>query len=257
MLYGTLSTGYKPGGFRLGGMQDNPDTLENESIVDNEELTAYEIGYKGTISDSLSLSSALFYYDYADIQVELGILDPRSGIVTSRLANASDTDVYGFELESTWAATDRLTLLANYSYLNSEYKENFFVSDNKTNTVRNVKGNELNRTPNNKFAIAGLYAQPLATGQLVFSANYTWIDEQFVTVFNDSIETIDSYQQLNGRITWQPGSGRYLLALFGNNLTDELSYANDYSVSALADGVRRSGRPINPRIYGFEAAIFF
>ena len=257
MVYGTVSTGYKPGGFRLGGMQDNPDTTANESIVDNEELISYEIGYKGTIADVLYISSAIFYYDYQDIQVELDILDPNTGIVTSKLANASDTDVYGFEIESTWAATERLTLLGNYSYLNSEYQEDFFVSDNKTNEVRNVKGNELNRTPNNKFSLAATYAQPIGDGALVVSGNYSWIDEQYMTVFNDDIETVDSYHQLNGRISWQPGSGKYELALFGLNLTDELSYANDYSVSALADGVRRSGRPINPRTYGFEAAVFF
>ena len=187
----------------------------------------------------------------------MDILDPRSGIVTSKLANASSTEVYGFEIESTWAATERLIVLGNYSYLNSEYQDDFFVSDNKTGDVRNVKGNELNRTPNNKFSLAAIYSQPVGDGALVFSGNYSWIDDQYVTVFNDDIETIESYYQLNGRISWQPSSGRYEIAAYGLNLTDELSYANDYSVSALVDGVRRSGRPINPRTYGIEAAIFF
>ncbi|WP_439100808.1 TonB-dependent receptor [Congregibacter sp.] len=257
MAYATVSTGYKPGGFRLGGLQDDPATPENESIVDNEELTAYELGYKGSLGGSWSVSSALFFYDYSDIQVELDILDPRTGIVTSQLANASSADVYGFELESTWLASEKLTVIGNYSYLSSEYTDDFFVSDNKSNEIRNVKGNELNRTPNNKFTLAALYAQPIGDGTLLFSGNYSWIDEQYVTVFNDDIETIDSYEQLNGRVTWQPASGRYQVALYGVNLTDELSFANDFAVSALADGVRRSGRPINPRTYGLEVAIFF
>ncbi len=257
MVYGTVSTGYKPGGFRLGGMQDDPDTDLNESIVDNEELISYEFGYKGVIGDVLSISSAIFYYDYQDIQVELGILDPQTGIVTSKLANASDTDVYGFEVESTWAATEKLTVFANYSYLTSEYQEDFFVSDNKTNDVRNVKGNELNRTPNNKFSLAATYLQPIGDGAVLLSGNYSWVDDQYMTVFNDDIETVDSYSTLNGRISWQPASAKYEIAIYGQNLTDELSYANDYSVSALADGVRRSGRPINPRTYGIEAAIYF
>ncbi len=257
MAYATVSTGYKPGGFRLGGLQDDPATPENESIVDNEELTAYELGYKGTIGGSLSVSTAVFFYDYTDIQVELDILDPDSGIVTSQLANAASADIYGFELESTWSASDRLTLIGNYSYLSSEYTDDFLVSDNKTNDVRNVKGNELNRTPNNKFTLAALYRQPIGQGDLVFSGNYSWIDEQYVTVFNDAIETIDSYQQLNARVSWQPASGRYQVALYGVNLTDELSFANDYAVSALADGVRRTGRPIDPRTYGLEVAVFF
>ena len=148
-------------------------------------------------------------------------------------------------------------VLGNYSYLKSEYQDDFFVSDNKTGDVRNVKGNELNRTPNNKFSLSATYSQPVGDGAMVLSGNYSWIDEQYVTVFNDDIETIDSYHQFNARVSWQPSSGRYEIAAYGINLTDELSYANDYSVSALADGVRRSGRPINPRTYGIEAAIFF
>lgn len=257
MAYATVSNGYKPGGFRLGGMQDDPQTDANESVVENEELIAYEIGYKGTIFETLSLNTAVFYYDYTDIQVQLSILDPSSGIVNFKLANASRSKVYGFELESIWAATEKLTLLGNYSYLHSEFLDDFFVSDTKTNIVRNVKGNELNRTPNHKFTLAAYYVQPVGAGDIVFTANYSYVDEQYVTVFNDDIESIEIYQQVNARVSWQPTSEAYEVALFGRNLTDELSFANEYLVSGLADGARRSGRPINPRVYGVEVAVFF
>lgn len=258
MAYATVSTGYKPGGFRLGAMQDDPLTAAtDESEVDNEELIAYEIGYKGTIADTLSFGAAVFFYDYTDIQVELDILDSNTGIVTAKLANASSSEVYGFEFEGTWAATDKLTLLSNYSYLKSEYKDDFFVRDNKDNRVRNVKGKELNRTPNHKFSLAAYYVQPVGEGDVVFTANYSYVDEQFMTVFNDDIETVDSYNQVNARISWKPSSEKYEIAVFGQNLSDELSFANDYSVSALADGVRRTARPISPRTYGLEAVMFF
>ncbi len=115
LVYATLSSGYKPGGFRLGGMQDDPDTPENESTVANEQVKSYEVGFKGDLSDNFSLSTALFFYDYEDMQVELDILDPNSGIVTSRLANAPEVDIFGFEFEGVWAITDRLSLLGNYS----------------------------------------------------------------------------------------------------------------------------------------------
>lgn len=256
MVYATISTGYKPGGFRLGGIQDDEATPENESVVDNEEVTAYEIGYKGLLAETLSVSAAIFYYDYEDIQVELGILDQRSGIVTAKLANASSAEIYGFEAETTWAATEQLTVLANYSYLQSEYLDDFFVSDTKDNIVRNVKGNELNRTPNHKFSLAGYYVQPVGDADLVFTANYTYVDEQFMSVFNDA-EAVDSYETVNARISWQPNNGNYEISVFGLNITDELSYANDFSISAIEDGNRRTGRPINPRIYGVEAAFFF
>ena len=257
MVYATASSAYKPGGFRLGGLQDDATTAVNESIVDNEDLLAFEVGYKGVIGDRFSMSAAAFYYDYSDLQVELEILDPTSGIATAKLANASSATIFGLEVESQWAATEKLTVLANMSFLQTEYDDDFFVSDNKTNTIRNAKGNELNRSPNSKFSLAAYYRQPMETGTLLLTGNYTHVGEQFVTVFNDDIETIDSYSQLNGRISWQPNSERYEVSIYGSNLTDELSYANDYSVSGLADGVRRSGRPISPRNYGLELAVFF
>ena len=257
MIYATLSSAYKPGGFRLGGLQDLAATPVNESIVDNEDLLAYEVGFKGNLSDTFTLSTAAFYYDYSDLQVELAILDPISGIATSKLANASSATIFGLEVESQWRATEKLTILANISYLDTEYTDDFFVSDNKTNTIRNAKGNELNRSPNNKLNLAAYYLQPIDNGSILFTGNYTQVAKQFVTVFNDDIETIDSYSQLNARISWTPNSEEYEISVYGSNLTDELSYANDYSVSGLADGVRRSGRPISPRIYGVEIAVFF
>lgn len=100
MVYATASSAYKPGGFRLGGLQDDATTAVNESIVDNEDLLAFEVGYKGVIGDRFSMSAAAFYYDYSDLQVELEILDPTSGIATAKLANASSATIFGLEVES-------------------------------------------------------------------------------------------------------------------------------------------------------------
>ena len=257
MIYATMSSAYKPGGFRLGGLQDIAATPVNESIVDNEDLLAYEVGFKGNLSDTFAVSTAAFYYDYSDLQVELAILDPISGIATNKLANASSATIFGLEVESQWRATEKLTILANVSYLDTEYTDDFFVSDNKTNTIRNANGNELNRSPNNKLNLAAYYLQPIDNGSILYTGNYTQVAKQFVTVFNDDIETIDSYSQLNARISWTPNSEEYEISVYGSNLTDELSYANDYAVTGLADGVRRNGRPISPRIYGVEIAVFF
>ncbi len=101
--------------------------------------------------------------------------------------------------------------------------DDFFVQDNKDGSVRNVKGNELNRTPNHKFSLAAYYVQPIGEGDLTFTANYSYIDEQYMTVFNDEIETIDSYNQVNARISWRPSSARYEVAIFGQNITLSLS----------------------------------
>ena len=266
--YATVSTGYKSGGFRLGGMQDDPATAVNESIVDEETLTSFEVGYKGAITDSLNLNAAAYFYDYSDMQVELDILNPDSGISTSLLANAPSVDVYGFEMEATWAATDNLTVLASYSYNESEITEEFLVGDLKTYVfnaadlsnpplIRDAKGNQLNRSPKNKVAIGAFHVQPFDAGTLVTSATYSSIDKQFVSIHNDDIESIDSYAKLDARISWKAASGKYEFSAYGDNLTDELSYANGYSVGNQQLGNRLSGRAIAPRTLGAELVFFF
>jgi iron complex outermembrane receptor protein len=266
--YATVSTGYKSGGFRLGGMQDDPATAVNESIVDEETLTSFEVGYKGAITDSLNVNAAAYFYDYSDMQVELDILNPDSGISTSMLANAPSVDVYGFEMEATWAATDNLTVLASYSYNESEITEEFLVGDLKTYVfnpltlqnpplIRDAKGNALNRSPKNKVAIGAFHVQPFDAGALVTSATYSSIDKQFVSIHNDDIESIDSYAKLDARISWKAASGQYEISVYGDNLTDEFSYANGYSVGNQQLGNRLSGRAIAPRTMGAELVFFF
>ncbi len=257
MVYATATSGYKPGGFRLGGMQDDPMTPENESVVENEELVAYELGYKGSIGEKLNFAASVYTYDYDNMQVELNILDDLSGIVTNRLANAPKATISGLELESTWAATDNLIVLANYSYTTSEIADDFMVADVKDGQVYNVKGNELNRAPNNKLSLGAVYSLPVGQNTVEMAGSYSYVGSQYVSIFNDDIEAIESYDTLNARVTWRPASDRYEIAMFGNNLTDTISFANGYSVSDMSDGVRRYGRPIAPRTFGIEAAVFF
>lgn len=258
MMYASLTSGYKPGGFRLGGMQDNPATAENESVVENEEVMAYEIGYKGALSESFIVAAAAYYYDYTDMQVELGIIDPNTGLVQNLLANAPDVSIYGFEVESTWAATDKLTMFANYSYTTSQFEDDFIVSDNKDDSIRNVKGNELNRTPNSKFSLSGIHVEPLSNGsELVLSANYTWVDDQYFTVFNDDIETIKSYDVVNARAAWVSASGNLEVGVYGKNLANDVNYAYGYEISEAADGNRAYGRPSDPRTFGAELVVRF
>ncbi len=262
-MYATVSTGYKTGGFRLGGMQDDPATSVNESIVDEETLVAYELGYKGNLSDTLTVNAAAYFYDYEDMQVELDILDQSSGISTSQLLNAPKVEIYGFELETNWAATEKLSFLFNYSYNKSEVVDDFMVGDPKTFASgdtpiqRNAKGNELNRSPNNKIALGAFYVHPFETGTLVATASYVNIGKQYVTIHNDDIESIDSYSKVDARLSWKAATGKYEVSAYADNVTDEVSYANFYAVGNQQVGQAIAGRSIAPRTFGAEIAFFF
>ena len=79
----------------------------------------YELGWKGTVSDTLNLETIVFYYDYSDMQQ---IRDWRDalGIGHTTVENV-DAEMYGFEATMTWIATGNLMLYATYSYNHAEF----------------------------------------------------------------------------------------------------------------------------------------
>ncbi len=65
MLYGLVSRGYKAGGYPF---QTSIVSTELNK-VQQEEVTAYEMGAKFEFAKKLSISAAVFYYDYLNKQV--------------------------------------------------------------------------------------------------------------------------------------------------------------------------------------------
>ncbi|MCS0632510.1 TonB-dependent receptor [Telluria mixta] len=98
MAYGSLSTGYKAGGFN--------DT--SGSPYKPENLTSVEAGIKGRfLANRLRMSAAVFHYDYKDMQLTSVVCSGTAtgsdcGVLTT---NASNATVKGVEAEATFNAT--------------------------------------------------------------------------------------------------------------------------------------------------------
>jgi iron complex outermembrane receptor protein len=66
IVFGSVATGYKQGGFNdFGPLGPAAGAVTYEP----EEMTAYEFGYKGDLSDSLTYTTSVFYYDYKKMQI--------------------------------------------------------------------------------------------------------------------------------------------------------------------------------------------
>jgi iron complex outermembrane receptor protein len=64
MIYGYIATGYKAGSFN-----DKDPVTHATAPYGPEDMTAYEVGYKGKIRPNLEFNSAVYYYDYAKFQL--------------------------------------------------------------------------------------------------------------------------------------------------------------------------------------------
>lgn len=123
MAYARYARGYRPAGLNAGFLNALP-------LVHPEFVNSYEIGAKTTINGRIRLNSALFYYDYTDIQLPLPIYDrcttPGDFLTCTRIStfiNMPSAVSKGFELEGQWFPTDDFQITFTYGYVDAYVKD--------------------------------------------------------------------------------------------------------------------------------------
>ncbi len=112
-VYGTISTGYRPGGLQLS----NVTVSSNEQLeFFPEEIINYEAGFKSSFFDRrLLLNGSVFFSEWTDIQ--LAFTDPINGIP---FAGNGEAEAFGFEVDALANLFEGLTLQGGIAYLDSE-----------------------------------------------------------------------------------------------------------------------------------------
>lgn len=250
LLYGTVTTGYKAGGY-MDGVPPNSYGPEN--------LTAFEFGSKNRLADDrLQLNLSAYYYDYKDYQVTyLGRLfpnDPNSPNV-SRTTNAKQAENYGAELELLFAATtqDRLNLSvswlhARYEDLRLEFPDLYGRSD--------YSGNRLAGSP--ELSVNAGYEHTWllgVAGNLTARAQVQYASDKDLDYRNFSLTRQDAYTTMNANLIYTTSDERWTVELWGRNLGDE-----EYLVSATpnTDDVTAGVGVLGvPRTYGVRLSAQF
>ena len=137
MLYASVSTGFKSGGFdeaysgageivrltdNIFTGEPNGQTMpgEESSILeyDDETVLAYEVGAKmGLLDGAAELNIAVFRSEYDDLQTSALVGD------VFRVSNAGEAITQGVEIDGRWAITERLTLGGSIAYLDATYDD--------------------------------------------------------------------------------------------------------------------------------------
>jgi iron complex outermembrane receptor protein len=236
-VYGYISTGYRSGGFNLGAASAAP-----VDVVDPEELTAFEVGYKKSLYDNnVNVSLAAYYYDYADLQVLSTVTE--GGVTTAAFDNAAQATVMGFEVElQAWLTSD-LRLMTTYSYTDSEYDDYTAVDSTACAIlgecdIQDLSGNKLNMAPENKFSVSATQFFELDDmGTVLLTAGYSYVGEQYSRSFNRSDwDQVDSYDRIDARLSWTSESEAFEVAAFVRNAADErdiLRYTTPSTVTRL------------------------
>jgi outer membrane receptor protein involved in Fe transport len=117
LVYVIVSTGFKGGGFNPATAQRFGGTAARiPRGFDPEEITAYEVGFKGFLFDRLMLNLAGFYYDYKGMQI--------SKIVNRTALNENvDTELFGVELETVFQPIEGMQFDLNVAFLDTEIQK--------------------------------------------------------------------------------------------------------------------------------------
>ena len=269
LIYFSVTTGYRAGGFNLGYAAPTPS-------YGNESITAYELGYKGQLMDgTLQLNASAYYYDYENISLQFTELSALTGAPGTSVINAPAARTYGTEIDVLWLVTDNLTLGGTYSYSNARYdgelpadaqvvdRNNPYAPEG-VYTLEELKvpidGEPLPRVPFHKATAWAEYTQSLGNnGRLIYLTAINWTDEFPAAgrpLRDGPLTTAPSFARWDARVSWMSASEQWNVSGFVNNILDKVGVRNMFTYDTW-DGYRRAIEPTNPRMWGLEVQYKF
>ncbi len=263
MTYVTFAEGYKPGGYNV-----NEVTELASQGYDAENVVTYEIGAKTEWLDNrLVLNGAVFYNDYTDQQVGVQRVDP-SGATLSAIANAGNVEIKGFEIETSWRATEHVTVSGSYAWTDAQYTD-FVIGPRATalqraeagNATGDFAGKNVQRTPEHALNASIEYRGSLDSGLGWFTeVAGSYRSERFVDEANLSAMPAYSLLDLRAGLVGE----RWSATLFVNNALDDdnIKNAQRFVDVGRPEGGFAPGRAMIaylplPRVYGLRADFRF
>lgn len=250
MVYSSVSTGYKS-----GGVNPRPFFPIQLQTFNPETLTAYELGWKATLFDSLRLNAAVFLNEFEDIQLTLTqcevptFVNPAGfGPPCLKPANVGNADVKGLELEAHWYATENLLIEAMFSNLDFEYTfvDPFALQGSSIAPIDMITPH----TPEEKWNIGAQYTFDFSDhGQLTTRVDAIYQSKTYGDATNKPVNQIDDYTLMNAIVWWDSADEDWRIDFTVLNLTDEVYYHDKYDLSGITSAGSVLAQPGMPRTY--------
>lgn len=231
LVYANVSRGFKEGNtttiFAGSAGQYSP--------VVQEQLTAYELGFKSRVIDRLlQATGAVFYYDYKDKQIRGRIpVLPINLSPAEALINVPKSRIKGAEIQLMLTPMQGLTLNTGITYINSKVKGTF-INQSLLGVQQDFGGSPFPYTPKwqgvgdveYKFAISPDVNAFMGAGVTYRSSTYAGLGTEL---------PIDAYTLYDLRAGVNLTNG-VTVQVYGNNVTNKYYWTN---VARVGDSVRR------------------
>lgn len=219
-LYATYASGYKAALWNTGGFQTTP--------VKPEELSSYEVGYKYA-ANWLLFDLSGFHYNYTNEQIASETVT--NGVTASVDTNAASSHMYGMDADTRVRLAEHVDLSAGLEWLHATYQSfpdapGFTVLPNglEPTTVVNASGNQMQRSPDFTANLGVTYTTSFVGGSLALSATVYHTSRFYFDPANQLPQ--DAYTTLGLRAEWTDPSGRYVLSIAGDNVTNTKYYTS-------------------------------
>ncbi|BDU16314.1 TonB-dependent receptor [Lysobacter auxotrophicus] len=254
-FYGRVATGYRGSSIQAAG------AFNRMSVAGPETSTSYEVGVKADLwNNRARINAGVFYYEVKDQQ-----LTAVGGAANANiLLNADKSVGQGFEMDFQAYLTDNLLVTLGSSYNDTEIKDSDLnVAGCAACTVTDapvlnpatgeptgsyyIGGNELPQAPKWTHNLTARWGLPMDNGN-EFYVYTDWMYRDELNFFlYDSLEfRAKSLVEGGLRVGYSWNYGKYDVALFGRNITDEVQVVGAIDFNNL------TGMINEPRTFGAE-----
>lgn len=185
-----------------------PSTILGTNTFKNENMIAYEVGYRAQPIRNLSFDVDGYWNHYNDLRSEA---PSTVGPTTFYLANNLHGNAYGCEVAATWRVLDWWRLQPSYSYLKMLLHANSINGYTDAYSVGLDEGS----SPENQFMIRSSMDLPHA---ITFDTALRFVDKlEFPQPGFAPTITVPNYFELDARLAWRINKN-WEVALIGQNL---------------------------------------
>ncbi len=225
-IYGHWSRGFRSGGYNLRNTATDP--VNGPGPFDEEQVDNFELGFKMSLGERGRLSGALFYNDIEDMQREINEADGAS--VVQIIRNTADAEIYGIELDSTYALTEQLVLTASIGWLNAEYTNVDFDLNGDGQVDKQDENLNIPRAADLTYSVGLTHEMEVGDwGSMSSRVSYAYRDDSAYT--DNNLGFIDKQRILDAGIDFYSNDNHWVIGLYGKNLMDEVKHGGDTQLS--------------------------
>lgn len=258
-IYASWSRAFRSGGVNFRVASLGTATIAQPPLAyDSEEVESYEVGWKQDFAGGRGrVNFTAFHNTIENMQRETNV--PGISVVQQTTLNSGDAVIWGGEVEARFDVTDALTLAAHAGYTHGAYDRVFTDFNGDLVIDERDRALEIPRVAPWSYGVSVSYSAPIAGGEIDTRLSYNHRDAAFYS--DNNLGLLAEADIIDARVSYGLEGGRWALAAYGQNLTDEATWGNDTVLPATpafgyAGGALPTFSPLNKgRVLGFELRV--